>query len=1024
MDRRKFLRDATQFGVGLGTAQTALGQSAATLSAKLQDGRAPTPITVLDGQWTIATDPENVGRTQKWFQGPTAGARSIRVPGILQEAFPGYHGVVWYWRDFQAEVNPYAKGRYLLEFDVVDYLAEVWVNGVYIGSHESAETPFVLDITNATRSDASNRLAVRVLNPDHRRIDDITLDETPNRDKTLSFNPGHGYDTGGICQPVVLVLTAAVRVDDLYLRPDWKTGKIAVEWKVSNAFSKSTLAHCYLTVSTARDGKLLLLETVDHHLPSGDTTLTAELAIESHLLWDLENPFLYRVTVRVETTSPKGCHEKSANCGFRDFRVANGYFRLNGKRLFLRSTHTGNQCPYLQVWPPAGFPDLLRLDLIYAKTVGFNTVRFIGGVPLPYQLDLCDELGLLVYEESVVSWLLHNSPKMKEQYQSSMRGMILRDRNHPCIAIWGMLNETNEGPVFHQAVASLDLVRSLDPTRLVLLSSGRWDGELGIGSVSNPGSSEWECVWGDEMPGAGKTTAPRTKDYPDAHGVAAYNQGMGDIHFYPEVPPTAEVSDLLRTMGRASKPIFLSETGIGSMMDVFHEARYYEQAKVPSDAGDYQLIKSQADRLTEDWERWGMAAVYPFPEWLLRASQVAMARHRLLIFNLVRSNPKFCGYSLTGMLDHGFTGEGLWRYWRDFKPGALDAVKDGWASVRWCLFVNPTHTYVGRPVKLEAVLANEDVLSAGEYAVRFRVWGPSGVAWDRASTIRVALSEPATDGALAIPALEEKVNFHGPAGAYSLIPSIERGAAPPETSWEFHLSDPASLPTLDHRLTLWGVPSSVEAWLKAHGASTESFPGNSSGERELILVGDLSHEKADASAWKELASRMARGSYVIFLSPSSFQRGNESTGWLPLANKGRVYKSSDGLYHKECVAKAHPVFEGLQAGAILDWYYYGQMIPRFLFDGQDTPADVVAATFATGFPVRGGYVSGILLGSYPFGAGQFLINTFPILDYIDSHPVADRMLINAIRFAAKSLKGPLQALPSDFDAHLRTIGYS
>jgi beta-glucuronidase len=118
-------------------------------------------MTVLDGQWMIATDPENVGRTQKWFQGPTAGARSIRVPGILQEAFPGYHGVVWYWRDFHAEANPYAKGRYLLEFDVVDYRAEVWVNDVYIGSHEGAETPFVLDITDAARSNASNRLAVR-----------------------------------------------------------------------------------------------------------------------------------------------------------------------------------------------------------------------------------------------------------------------------------------------------------------------------------------------------------------------------------------------------------------------------------------------------------------------------------------------------------------------------------------------------------------------------------------------------------------------------------------------------------------------------------------------------------------------------------------------------------------------------------------------------------------------------------------------------------------------------------------------
>src|SRR5439155_19530392 len=120
-----------------------------------------------------------------------------------------------------------------------------------------------------------------------------------------------------------------------------------------------------------------------------------------------------------------------------------------------KSTHTGSHVPFSQALAPPGFADILRMDMVYAKAAGFNMVRFIAGVARPYELDLCDTLGLLVYEESHASWLLKNSPHMRERYQSSIREMVLRDRNHPSLAIWGMLNETEDGPVFREAVESL-----------------------------------------------------------------------------------------------------------------------------------------------------------------------------------------------------------------------------------------------------------------------------------------------------------------------------------------------------------------------------------------------------------------------------------------------------------------------------------------------------------------------------------------------------------------------------------------
>jgi hypothetical protein len=169
---------------------------------------------------------------------------------------------------------------------------------------------------------------------------------------------------------------------------------------------------------------------------------------------------------------------------------------------------------------------------------------------------------------------------------------------------------------------------------------------------------------------------------------------------------------------------------------------------------------------------------------------------------------------------------------------------------------------------------------------------------------------------------------------------------------------------------------------------------------------------------------MARGSTVVFLSPKVFQRDKDTVAWLPLAQKGRCYGFHDWLYHKECVAKTHAVFEGLQGPGILDWYYYGPVIPHFLFDGQETPAEVIAVAFAAGYSTPGGYASGTLLGAYRFGEGRFILNTFPLLDQVNRHPAADRLLLNLVRFAGEGAGKPLMELPGDFEEQLNRIGYS
>ncbi len=973
---------------------------------------------VLDDEWILATDPANCGRDARWFAAARDQARAATVPGCIQQIFPDYHGVVWYWHHLLVARTASAHERYLLRFSAVDYLAEVWLNGVFVGGHEGADTPFSLDVTSTLMPDSANLLAVRVLNPTDQPIDGIRLLETPHRNKAIqNYQPGRSYNIGGIVAPVELLVVPALRIVDLFVQPDPATGQIRIAISVRNDTPTHITGQLSASVEPASRSDLLDAAAQKANFTPGESLHELQLLIADPHLWDLHDPYLYRVMVTLEAHAPNDVsfkHHQSARCGFRDFRVVDGYFRLNGRRLFLRSTHTGNHYPI--GISQAQERDFVRRDLIYAKAAGFNMVRFISGMALAEQLDFCDQIGLMVQEESLAGWLLADSPHMAERYDRSTREMILRDRNHPSLTIWGMLNETFDGPVFRHAVAALALVRALDETRLVLLSSGRWDAQPGIGSAANPGSAQWEHVWGIEAP----TSEPVSKDWGTVH--LAYISGAGDAHVYPPVPHPPETAALLRTIGRDTKPVFLSEYGIGSLFNAIREYRMFEQDGARTDMPDAAMIGTMADMLVADWQRFGMDEVYAFPEDMLNDSQRLHARQRLLGFDLIRSNPKICGYNLTGMLDHALTGEGMWTFWREWKPGIVDVLADGWAPLRWCLFVDPLHGYAGRTFKVEAVLANEDVLGPGEYPVRLRMIGPLGVVWEKTTVARIPQHEPGQDGLLAVAVLCEDVMLSGPPGVYTFAATLERGGAPAGGRLRFYVADAAALPSMHQTVALWGIEARVERWLEAQGLECQSFERTGLDRNVVILVGDPSAHTEALDYWIELARCIVRGSSAIFLSPLAFKRGDDPLGWLPLMPKGRCYAFHDWLYHKECVSKAHAVFAGLQSQGIMDWDYYGPVIPHEIFDRQATPDDVIAAAFAVGYSCPGGYASGVLLGAYRFGTGRFFLNTLHVLEQIDRHPAADRLLLNLIGAAAAESATPA-ALPDDFAAQLEQIGY-
>jgi len=966
----------------------------------------PSAVVSLDGEgWLLATDATNAGVDAGWFNAPVPEAKPTKVPWIIQDPFVGYHGVAWYWRRFNAPANPHAGGRTLLRFGAVDYKADVWVNGQPVGGHEGGETPFELDITNAVRIAEPNLLAVRVLNPTHEPIDGITLNEAPRRAKVIPYSAGASYNHGGIVESVVLASVPQAYISDLYLRPDTASGRVVAEATIHNAASEALTGTLSLLVAPAASGTTLDARAQAVELPPGDSVVRTSLSVGVPHLWDLADPYLYRVTARVVVDGSGD--ERSDRCGFRDFRFENGAFRLNGRRVLLRSAHTVNSTPVGQQVP--GDPALFQRDILFMKTMGFNCIRFIWGGATRRQLDMCDEMGLMAYVEHAASNPMAPSPQMAGRFDRSVAETIRRDRNHPSVVMWGLLNETPDGPVFRHATDILPLVRSLDETRVVMLNSGRWDGQLEIGSLANPGGLGWDTYLGEEGPDGGVTTWGQ---------FGGYFPRAGDIHVYPRVPHTTGILDGLRRLGEGGGPVFLSEYGIGSAVDLWRVTRHFEQLGKP-EAEDALYYRERLNRFLADWDQWRLSECFISPQGFLAESLRKMARQRTLGLNIIRANPRIVAYNLTGMFDHVNCGEGLFTLFRELKPGTTDALFEGLAPLRLCLFAEPAHVRRGGRVALEGVLASEDVLAPGTYPVRLQVIGPDMArVLDRVVDVVVPPTTPEGEPPLAIPFFRDEVTVDGPGGPYRFVATMESGGAPTGGDAAFTVWDVADLPAVEAEVTLCGDSPGLREWLAARGVRVREYGNGPAPGRAVILVAGKPGAD-DAGAWRDLARRVASGATALFLRPDVFRRGNDPTGWLPLERKGTIRAIYGWLYLKDEWAKAHPIFHGLQSGGLMDYDLYRDIIPDLVLSGQDAPDDAICGAIKASQD----YDSGLMVAEYRLGAGRFLVSTLQILENLPRDPVAERLLANALVWAADEQGEAPAPLPEGFEEQLDRFGY-
>jgi hypothetical protein len=899
----------------------------------------------------------------------------------------------------------------------VDYLADVWVNGRHIGGHEGGETPFVLDATEAVRPGPKNLLAVCVLNPTWQAIDGYALKQTPSGAKHYPVQSNTVYDSGGIVDSVELLVAPAVRVEDLHVIPDWKTGDMRMRANLRNAGLPVDGA-LQFAVAPAAGGETVAAGTYQQSLRPGDTLVEAVLHVPNHRLWELNDPYLYRVTVRVQAVDSRSTDERSVRCGFRDFRFANGYFRLNGRRIFPQSSLYVVHYPIGHTNPPD--LDLMRRDVLNMKALGLNMCRICFRGASAGQLDVFDELGLLAYEEHYASWQLANSAQMAQRFDHSLGEVVRRDRNHPSVVIWGFLNETPDGPVFRHAVDTLPLVRALDASRMCILNSERLDNDYRIGSLSNPGSSVWES-------------------------------DLRDVHGYPLVPHSAKVLRSIRTsnappqfscwgkVNSEKHPFFLSEYGQCGAVDIPKVLRHYEQSG-KEQADDARYFFGQMDKFLVDWRDWQLDQIWVRHEDFFTESQTNLAKLRRTGENAVRANPSLVAYSSTYCIaDQAFCGCGVANVFRELKPGLADVVRDTSSPLRWCLFVEPVNVYRGSTVKLEASLSNLDVLRPGKYPARVQVVGPKMARLlEKQITVEVPGGDGKTEPPFAFPVFTEDLKVDGPSGKYRFLVTLEHGGAATGGEAEFYVADAAEMPPVSAEVVLWGEDAGLQKWLTEHGIRARPFAAASQATREVILASDRAPAPGGAKAFSELARHIGRGSTVVFLDTRVFADDKNLVRWLPLSRKGRlgnVYLCG-GFYRADQWAKNHPIFDGLPSGGIMDPTFYREILPQqaFLrcytvrkegFTEQEavaelqTPAEAICGANR----LSAIYGSGLHVAVYDLGTGQFVLNNLRVRENLGRDPVAERLLRNMLNHAARDSTRPLTELPKDFGAQLKALGY-
>jgi beta-galactosidase len=363
-------------------------------------------------------------------------------------------GVGWYRRTFTAP--PSWKGkRVSVEFDGVASNATVYLNGKKLGVHPYAYTSFHFDLTPRLNFAKPNVLSVRV--------DD-------------SEQPSSRWYTGaGIYRHVRFIVTEPVHVSPwgVFISTPEATAagaKVAIKTQVQNDSANPTEVSVSTTLLSAQGKSVGKQQSALRVGAGAHEEASQQIALTNPELWSPDTPALYRAVTEI-VQGGKVIDRVETNFGVRTlaWSVDKGLV-LNGKSIKLAGGSVHHDDGPLGA---AAFDRAEQRKVELLKAAGFNAVRTAHNPPAPAFLDACDRLGLLVLDEPFDVWTKSKvkydyARFFKDWWQRDLDSMVLRDRNHPSILLWGIGNEIPEGwtsagaPIAKQLA---DRVRSLDSTR-------------------------------------------------------------------------------------------------------------------------------------------------------------------------------------------------------------------------------------------------------------------------------------------------------------------------------------------------------------------------------------------------------------------------------------------------------------------------------------------------------------------------------------------------------------------------------
>jgi beta-galactosidase len=359
---------------------------------------------------------------------------------------------VWIYRRHFDIPSQLRGSRLFLHFDRVMAAATPALNGHRLPQHLGGFLPFEYEISALSR-DKNNVLAVSV---DSRWLPSPPAG-SPRGPQAIDY-----LLPGGITGSVTLRGLPASFIRDAFAKPiDVLKPSRRLEATCTLDLGSAPFSEVSLEAALHEYSRVIATtaKTVSSVNASQPITLTLD-GLSRITLWDTDNPHLYNLVVTLSVDG-KPMHRFQTRVGFREARFDVDGFFLNGRRTRIFGLNRHELYPYMGYAAPTR---VLRRDAeILRRRFNCNAVRCSHYPQSEAFLDACDELGLLVWEETP-GWHFVGDQAWQDQVMHNVEDMVRRDRNHPSIVIWGVrVNESNNDPSLY--ARTRDLAKSLDGTR-------------------------------------------------------------------------------------------------------------------------------------------------------------------------------------------------------------------------------------------------------------------------------------------------------------------------------------------------------------------------------------------------------------------------------------------------------------------------------------------------------------------------------------------------------------------------------